>query len=340
MNPGATRLWPAALAAISGSAMVGVMPLVARRLYADGLDAPSMLFWRYSLALVALAIAAKVVRHDLRRAWQGGAWRIALVGATLGAAQTLCFWESIKTLETSIAVLLFYTYPAVTLALDRVFFKEPIRPLAVLCIGVILAGAGLITGPGLRGGTIDGRGLAWALPAPLIYALYLAINARLLRRHPPLVGASGLFAGMAVTFGLAAAFAGLDVPATSTGWMLLVFIALGPGALTMTLFSYSVPRLGAGSFAILANAELVTVVLLGVLVLGEAFTPGSAIGGALIVAGILTHALSRQPAVPVAAPTLPRLRRGSIPPPHAGEGFSARQLPPPPRAGEGWGGGA
>ena len=241
MNTAATRLWPAALAALSGSAMVGVMPLVALQLYADGLSAPSMLFWRYSLALAALAIAAKAVHLDLRQAWQGGAWRIALVGATLGAAQTLCFWESLKTLETSIAVLLFYTYPAVTLALDRVFFRTPIRPLAVLCIGVILAGAGLITGPGLRGGTIDLRGLAWALPAPLIYALYLAINARLLRRHPPLVGSFGLFSGMAVTFGLTAAIGGLDVPMSSTGWMLLVFIALGPGALTMTLFTYSGP---------------------------------------------------------------------------------------------------
>ena len=186
MTPGATRLWPAALAALSGSAMVGVMPLVALQLYADGLDAPSMLFWRYSLALVALAIAAGVVGLDVRRAWREGAWRIALVGATLGAAQTLCFWESLKTLETSIAVLLFYTYPAVTLALDRLFFKEPIRPRAVFCIAIILAGAGLITGPGLRGGTIDVRGLAWALPSPLVYALYLAINARMLRRHPPL----------------------------------------------------------------------------------------------------------------------------------------------------------
>ena len=307
MTPGATRLWPAALAALSGSAMVGVMPLVALQLYADGLDAPSMLFWRYSLALVALAIAAGVVRLDVRRAWREGAWCIALVGATLGAAQTLCFWESIKTLETSIAVLLFYTYPAVALALDRVFFKEPIRPRAVFCIAIILAGAGLITGPGLHGGTIDLRGLAWALPSPLVYALYLAINARLLRRHPPLVGSFGLFSGMAVTFGLTAAIGGLDVPMSSTGWMLLVFIALGPGALTMTLFTYSVPRLGAGSFAILANAELVTVVLLGVLVLGEKFTLGSAIGGALIVAGILTHALSRKaPREPTPSPASPR----------------------------------
>ena len=303
MNPAAPRLWPAALAAVSGSAMVGVMPLVARVLYADGLSAPSMLFWRYSLALVALAVALKAVHLDLRQAWRAGAWQIALVGATLGSAQTLCFWESLKTLETSIAVLLFYTYPAVTLALDRLIFKQPIRPLAVLCIAIILGGAGLVTGPGLRGGTIDLRGLLWALPSPLVYAFYLAINARLLRRHSPLVGAFGLFTGMAVTFGLVAAFAGLDVPSSSTGWLLLLFIALGPGALTMTLFSYSVPRLGAGSFAILANAELVTVVLIGVLVLGETVTAGRAIGGALIVAGILTHALSRQKAPGAASET-------------------------------------
>src|ERR1700693_2300930 len=108
MTPGATRWWPAALAAFSGSAMVGVMPLVARRLYADGIDAPSMLFWRYSLALVALAVAARVAHLDLLQAWRGGAWRIAVVGATLGAAQTLCFWERLKTPATSVAVLLFH----------------------------------------------------------------------------------------------------------------------------------------------------------------------------------------------------------------------------------------
>lgn len=321
MNPVATRMWPAALAAISGSAMVGLMPLMARRLYADGLGAPSMLFWRYALAAVALAIAAKAARLDLRQAWRTGAWRIALLGATLGAAQTLCFWQSLKTLETSIAVLLFYTYPAVTLALDRLIFKQAIRPLAAWCIAVILLGAGLITAPGLKGGTIDLGGLFWAVPGPLFYAFYLAINARLLRQYRPLTGAFGLFAGMAASFGLIAAFAGLDVPTKPTGWLLLLFIALGPGALTMTLFSYSVPRLGAASFAILANVELVTVVLIGTLVLGEAVTPGRIVGGMLIVAGILVHALARQPATSAtAAPTLPRLRRGSLPPPLAGEG--------------------
>ena len=63
----------------------------------------------------------------------------------------------------------------------------------------------------------------------------------------------------------------------------------------MTLFTYSVPRLGASSFAILANTELVVVVSIGVLVLGEAMTPWRAVGGALIVTGIVAHVLARRP---------------------------------------------
>jgi drug/metabolite transporter (DMT)-like permease len=300
-----TSTWPAAVAALSGSTMVGFMPLLARKLYADGLGAPSMLFWRYDLAIVALAVAALFMQIDLRRVLRGGGWRIVLLGATLGAAQTLCFWESLKTLETSIAVLLFYTYPAATLALDRLILKQPIRPAAVLCIAMILGGAALITLPGLRGGEIDLRGLLWAIPSPLVYSLYLAINSRLLRHYPPLIGAGGLFLGMAITFSAMALFLGLDSPSHAVSWLLIVLIALGPGALTMTLFSYSVPKLGATGFAILANAELVTVVAIGTLVLGEEMTLGRALGGMLIVAGIVTHALSRRamPRTPRPAPS-------------------------------------
>ena len=288
------------------------MPLMARLLYADGLDAPSMLFWRFAIALLVLAFVARLRHLDLRRAWRNGAWLVAVLGATLGAAQTLCFWESIRTLDTGVAELLFYTYPAVTLVLDRAVFKVPIRPLAVLCIAFILIGAGLITGPGIRGGAIDARGLAWILPAPLIYAAYLAINARLLRRHPPLVGATALFGGMLATFAMTAMLGGLDVPRNADAWLLVALIGLGPGALWMLLFTFSVPRLGASSFAILANTEVITVVAIGTLVLGEPVTAARAAGGALILAGIVIRAATR------AAPSSGRERE---------QGVAGRRLP-------------
>src|SRR5207237_10857526 len=90
------RVWPAAVAALSGSSLVGVMPLLARRLYADGLGAPSMLFWRYNLAIVALAAAAIFMQIDLRRVLRGGGWGIVLLGATVGSALPLCFWVSLQ----------------------------------------------------------------------------------------------------------------------------------------------------------------------------------------------------------------------------------------------------
>jgi drug/metabolite transporter (DMT)-like permease len=321
MNSAATRLWPAALAALCGSVMVGLMPLVTLRLYANGISAPSMLVWRYGIALLPLAAAAAVMRHDFRAALRGGAWRITLVGATLGAGQTLCFWESLHTLDTSVAILLFYTYPALTLGLDRLFFKRPIRPRALLCVAVILFGAGLVTLPGVTNGKLDPRGLMWLLPSPVIYAFYLAASAVLLRRHPPVVGAGFLYLGLAIVFLAAGSVIGIEVPTTAGAWLLIGFIALGPGALTVTLFSYSVPRLGPSSYAIIANMELLTVVAIGVLWLGEAVTPARAVGGALIVAGILTHALSREKA-PHPTPLPARGEREKSP------GLAARPLSP------------
>ncbi len=292
-NAGRRPDWRVPLAAVAGSVMVGFMPILTLQLYKVGISAPSMLVWRYGLALVPLGAAA-AARHDFRAALRRGAWRITLVGATLGAGQTLCFWESLHTIDTSIAILLFYTYPALTLVLDRLLFKRPIRRRAALCVAIILIGAAVITAPGLRGG-LDPRGLAWVLPAPLIYALYLAANSVLMRRHPPLIGAVFLYLGLAATFAGASLFLGLDIPASPGTWLLILIIALGPGALTVTLFSYSVPRLGPASYAVIANCELVTVILLGVLALGERLTAERAIGAGLIFCGIIWHGVFRTP---------------------------------------------
>ena len=293
--PARMPAWRAALAATAGSVMVGFLPIAALRLYGEGMSAFSLLFWRYGIALAALALAARLAGLDFAGAGRRGALRITLVGATLGSAQTLCFFESLHWLETGIAVLLFYTYPAVTLALERIVFKRRVQPISALCVAMILGGAVLIAAPGLEGGAIDPRGFFWALPGPLIYALYLTANARLMRRHPPLIGAGYLYLGFTASFLVVVLFSGVEIPASIGGWLTLLFIALGAGALTITLFSYSVPRLGPSSYAIIANAELVTVVLVGVLVLGERLTPGRAVGGGLIIAGILLHGLFRKP---------------------------------------------
>jgi DME family drug/metabolite transporter len=135
----------------------------------------------------------------------------------------------------------------------------------------------------------------WLLPSPLIYALYLAANSVLMRRHPPLTSAVFRYLGLIAMFGGASLYLGFDLPATPHTWVLLLIIALDPGALTVTLFSYSVPRLGPVSYAIIANCELLTAILVGVLILGERFGAERAFGAGLIISGIILHGLSRGP---------------------------------------------
>jgi drug/metabolite transporter (DMT)-like permease len=287
--------WRAGLAAAGTNVMFGFVPLAARGLYADGLSTWSLLCWRYLLALVIIFAGVRLTGLRLGAAARQGAWRIALVGASLGAAQTLCYFQSLRWLDTGIAVLLFYTFPVVTLAVERYFFKQQVALSVLLCVIVIFVGAALIAVPGLHNGTIDPRGLAWAIPGPIIYAFYLAANARLLGHHPPLIGGGFLYGGLAAAYLGAVLWLGASLPTSVPGWLSLAFLALGPGAVAAVSQSYSMPRLGPPTYAIIANCELVTVVVVGAIVLGEKLTPTSALGGGMILAGILLHGWVRRP---------------------------------------------
>src|ERR1700752_5083718 len=91
--------WRAGLAAAGTSVMFGFVPLAARGLYADGLSTWALLCWRYPLAPVILFAGIRLAGLRLGAALRRGAWRIALVGVTLGAAQTLCYFQSLRRLD-------------------------------------------------------------------------------------------------------------------------------------------------------------------------------------------------------------------------------------------------
>jgi drug/metabolite transporter (DMT)-like permease len=78
---------------------------------------------RYLFALVIILAGIRLARLRLRAAMRQGTWQIALVGVRLGAIQTLCYFQSLRRLNTGIAVLLFYTFPAVTLGVESLILR-------------------------------------------------------------------------------------------------------------------------------------------------------------------------------------------------------------------------
>ena len=75
----------------------------------------------------------------------------------------------------------------------------------------------------------------------------------------------------------------------------LTLVAIGTvgGSVQTASFAYALPRLSGSGYAVIVSLELVTVVVLGVVLLGERLAPVQVAGVALVVAGVLFDRLIR-----------------------------------------------
>ena len=74
---------------------------------------------------------------------------------------------------------------------------------------------------------------------------------------------------------------------TLLGWASVLVLGLGCSAVTYALWNWGVARVPASRAGVFLNLELLVGALLGVLVLGEAWGPGTVVGGALIIGAAL-----------------------------------------------------
>jgi drug/metabolite transporter (DMT)-like permease len=283
----------AVAAAALGAALVGTVPYFAIGLYKSGMDVASLLVLRYWLALAVLVPIAWWASADLRTEWAMGGRILFLNGLTLGMAQTFTYFRAVQTLPSSVVVTVFFAYPIITLALDRYLFAIRVRSSSVAAVGLIFVGALLVGWPSLGFGDADAIGIVCALATPLIYAAYIAIAYRFTRVGSPFATASFLYLGLGCAYALVVAIFGMRLPAGIGEWQSIIVIALVGGVISVASFAYALPRLSAGRFSIIVSLELVTVVLIGVAVIGERLAPVQFIGVGLVCVGIVGDRLIR-----------------------------------------------
>lgn len=295
-DPNRSELLAVAMAAI-GSICVGTVPYLVRLLQTGGFETTSLLFWRYvfgSLILVPLAVMA-MSRREQRTArfplvpaaglWLMGVW---------GAVQTFAYYKAIETVSTSVTVTIFFAYPIITLLIDRFALKVPVPRSTSLAIAAIFAGVVLTSLPQLRQASISSfEGLALAATTPFLYALYISLSFGFTRQLPTFVAAALIYAGQLTSFAGATAAMGLRIPANSWEWLLVASIGTIGGALQIASFAYALPRLSASGYAVIVSLELVTVVLIGVAVLGERLDGWQWLGVTMVLVGVVTDRLMR-----------------------------------------------
>ena len=273
------------LIALSASAF-GAMAIFARFAYAAGADVYGLLAVRFLLAAIAMGFVMRVRGISLPP------WRRVLALAAMGGigyvSQSYCFFTALNYAQASLVALLLYLYPLFVTILAAVFLKEHLTTSTVIALVLCSVGAGLTVG----GGEGSSLGIALGVAAAVIYSIYIVVGARVTAGVNAIATTTVICTAAAlvyVTLGLLRAGAGVppQFPVSAGGWLALVAIALVSTVLAILTFFAGLQRLGASKASMLSTLEPVVTVVLAALLLGEHIGPTQAVGGGLILAGVL-----------------------------------------------------
>ena len=280
------RLTGIALVVLSAAAY-GALPIFARAAYSAGADPQTVLLMRFGLAgaVLVAAMATRGVARPRGRTLIG----LLLLGAVGNVGQALSFYTALTLASVSLVALLLYLYPALVHVLSAVLLRERLRRPHLLALALALVGAVLTVG---RVGSGHPLGIVLALASALIYSGYIVASSRLTPAVPVLSATTTVTLAAGSVLVALAAVRPPHFPATGAGWAAILAIALlGSVVGIMTLFA-GLRRVGPSTAATLSTVEPAVAVGLAVVVLGERFSPGQAVGAVLILGAVLLLARS------------------------------------------------
>lgn len=252
--------------------------------YAEGLDLPSTLAWRFSGAAAVLWV------------WLGwrAKWHIsrqkALAATLLGAVgytgQSTLFFATLAHTSAGVAALLLYTYPAFVTLLAWAIEKERPNFRQIIALGLALSGCFFTAD--LTKGTVEPVGIFLGLASGVWYALYLTLSARLVRSVHPITTTAYISLGAALSFtGAAILGYGLALPKSPAAvWIIIGLVLVATVLPIVTLFA-GIRQIGTWQAVILSTLEPVVTVLLGIFFLGEELTLRQILGGLLVMCSVV-----------------------------------------------------
>ncbi|MCA1781655.1 MAG: DMT family transporter [Dermatophilaceae bacterium] len=273
-----------AVTAIWGSTFFLIKDLVAT------VPPTDFLALRFTIAAVAMSLVFQRQLRALSRRdvglglGLGSLYGLAQILQTVGLAHT----------DASVSGFITGTYVVLTPLLGAAIFRDRIPPRVWAAAALAMAGIGVLS---LRGIAI-GFGETLTLIAAAIYALHIIGLGRYARAESAV--------GLATVQAIAVAFicvvasipGGVTLPATTGGWVSVVYMALVAGAFALWAQTWAQAHLTAARAAIVMSLEPVFAALFAVLFGGESFTARMLLGGSLVVAAMYLVELAprRRPA--------------------------------------------
>lgn len=277
-----TKMLKGYLFAIASAVIYGCMPLMATHIYADGVNAMTLVFLRNFLALPALAILAFFQQKTLKVPAKA-LGRISLIAAFGCCITPVLLFSSYLYIPSGTATVLHFVYPSIVVVMGLVFLKKKLQLGTLLSLLLCIGGICLFYKPGAD---FHWGGAGLALGSGLTFATYVVLLSVYKNRQ---------ISGFLFTFYVALSSSvlmfltcvlsgNLALPQSLTGWGLCLLFALGVTTGAVVLFQQGTFIIGGERASILSTFEPITSLVVGVLFLNETISLRDYAGAVLIIA--------------------------------------------------------
>lgn len=274
-------------------------PIFGKLVFAGGANVTTILFTRFTISALffgGLVFFTGGFPKLTKKLW----FLFFLMGGIAYACMSGLYLSSVAYIPTSVAALIFYTYPILVTGLSIVTKQDIVTRNKIG--GILFCILGLILILGLNFENINMTGILLALGAAITYTFYIMIGNFLLKEVSPLVSAAIITAFAAISYGFSSLYTGFTWDLALPIWLYILGITLFSTILAVFTFLLGVQSIGPTSASIVSSLEPLMTFIFATLFFHEKLTLLQGFGGLLILTGGIfaiyqPHALSSEAAI-------------------------------------------
>ncbi len=275
---------------ILSALIFGLMPLMAKFIYAEGVNPPTLVFLRNAISVPILALLTLLTGNSIKIKAVAipGISVIALMGCCI---TPLLLFSSYNHIPSGTATVFHFIYPAVVVIGEFIFLKNKIKYGHVISVIICVIGIALFYNPE---NAVNFKGGFYALLSGITYAVYILCLSGFKYKDMPgftfsfyvaLICSVAMLCVCVITNQL-------SLPGSLLGWRLSVLFAICINVGAVVLFQKGTFLIGGGRASILSTFEPITSVVTGILIFDEEVGIFTVIGTVLVIAASVIIALS------------------------------------------------
>ena len=270
-------------AAISGL-MYGLIGYFGIHIINAGNSVENMTFWRCFTSAIIAAITM-LPKHKSIDVNKRDLFIIFIYGAIFYGPCSILFFYSSNYIGTGLAMVIFFTYPAIVVIINKFLYKTNISGIYYASITIIFIGMLFIADLGNIKLSITG--IILGLFSAVVYGCYIAASQNV-KDVDPIVSTCIVSLGCAFTGIIFVIFNGtFSIPHEISTWVNIVGMALISTALPILLLLEAMKYISSTKASILSVLEPLFVVIFGVILLDEQISLAEGCGVVIVLAGAM-----------------------------------------------------